>query len=88
LRPATVPCLAAGNITSRREGGLPVTSSRKPREFAHPSANDEPAPTARAFIPCPSCRHPIELPVGGELPETLECEGCGNVLHQRKQAPD
>jgi hypothetical protein len=31
------------------------------------------------FVPCPWCRHPLEMPVRAELPEIIRCLTCGNV---------
>ena len=42
---------------------------------------DESADASRAFIPCPACNVPIELPVG-ELPKRLPCPACGTVLER------
>lgn len=36
----------------------------------------------KVYIPCPSCRGPIEVPVEGELPQSLECPHCGVVTHR------
>jgi hypothetical protein len=39
----------------------------------------------RVYIPCPSCRRPLEVPVEGELPETLDCPECGAVSRECSQ---
>ena len=34
------------------------------------------------FVPCPSCRHPLEMPMRGELPDIIRCFACGNVMRR------
>lgn len=35
-----------------------------------------------AYIACPVCRKPIELPANGDLPPRLACGACGAVLRR------
>ncbi len=44
-----------------------------------------PTTKTRVYIPCPSCRRPLEVPVKGELPETLDCRECGAVSRECSQ---
>jgi predicted RNA-binding Zn-ribbon protein involved in translation (DUF1610 family) len=46
--------------------------------------SDTPPDKPKVYIPCPSCHRPIEIPVDGELPESLECPHCGVVTHRRE----
>jgi len=62
---------------------LSNTSRRKVRTHVKAARNsrvDADGRSSRVFVPCPSCRGPIELLLDDYPPGTLECLNCGSVL--------